>query len=159
MATQQTTYGGAAMPREQTKTTTPSAFANGMLLLGAIMMCIGGLFQGLQGFAAIIEDDFFVIGPEYAYEVDISTWGWIHLAAGIIVVMAGLALLTGALWARILAVVIIGLSAINNFLFIPYQPLWSLTLLVIDGLVLWAIIAHGGELKEEEPLPSVVREG
>ena len=39
------------------------------------------------------------------------------------------------------------LSAITNFLFIPY-PIWALLIITLDIFVIWAIAAHGGELRD-----------
>ena len=41
------------------------------------------------------------------------------------------------------------LSAISNFLFLPYYPFWSLVIIItLDIFVIWAIAAHGGDLRE-----------
>jgi hypothetical protein len=39
-----------------------------------------------------------------------------------------------------------GLSAIANFLFIPYYPLWSLLMIALAVFVIWALAAHCREV-------------
>jgi hypothetical protein len=70
------------------------------------------------------------------------------MVGGVIVTLAGIALLSGALWARIVAILVVMASAMINFLTVPYYPVWALIMLVIDGGILWALIAHGRDLSE-----------
>jgi hypothetical protein len=105
-------------------------------------MVVGGSFHAIQGLAALINDDFFVNVQGYAYDIDITSWGWLHLGVGIVVALTGLTLLSGAIWARLIALFIVVVSAIINFIYIPYQPLWSIILLVIDGAIIWALLTY-----------------
>ena len=72
--------------------------------------------------------------------------GWIVLIAGIIVLLAGFAVMTGALWARIVGITLASLSALANFFFIPFYPFWSLMIITLDIFVIWALAAHGKAL-------------
>jgi hypothetical protein len=114
--------------------------ATAITLFAAVFMVVGGAFHVIQGLAALINEDFFVAVNGYAYDVDITAWGWLHVIVGGIVALTGLALLSGALWARLFAIFIVVVSGIVNFIFIPYQPLWSIVLLAADGVVLWALL-------------------
>jgi hypothetical protein len=73
------------------------------------------------------------------FEIDVTTWGWIHLVMGAVVAMAGLGVLTGALWARVVGIGLVGLSMLDNFLFVPYYPLWSLLIIALEVAVIWAL--------------------
>lgn len=115
--------------------------AAGLTTFAAVFMFVGGVFQALEGLAAIINDDFFVSVEGYAYNLDITAWGWLHLITGVILALTGLFLLTGSAVARMMALFIVVVSAIINFVHIPYQPLWSIVLLVIDGAIIWALLA------------------
>ena len=86
--------------------------------------------------------------PSTAYREPSGWVGWIHLIGGIIVFLAGLGLFTGNILARIVAVVVAGMSLIANFLFIPAYPLWALTVITLDVLVIFAILAHGREMAD-----------
>jgi hypothetical protein len=63
-----------------------------------------------------------VVSPNYVVELDATTWGWIHLIVGIVVALAGFFVLTGKTWARVIAILVVSLSAIANFAFIPQLP-------------------------------------
>jgi hypothetical protein len=111
----------------------------GFLLFAAIMMVIVGLFHFFAGLVAVIENDFLVIDGAYAYEVDVTVWGIVHMIGGLIVVAAGALLLSGKTWALILALVMATISAIGAFLSIPNDEAWALVILALDIGVIWAI--------------------
>jgi hypothetical protein len=125
-----------------------SGTAVGFILFAAIMMIMVGVFQALQGIIAIFENEFYVATRNYLFQFDATTWGWIHLLVGLLVAFAGWGLLSGKTWARVVALTLAVLSAIANFLFIPYYPFWALLLITLDIFVIWAVAAHGGELRD-----------
>ena len=125
-----------------------SGWAVGFILFAAIMMMMTGVFQALAGLIAIFENEFYVATRNYLFEFDATTWGWIHLILGLLVAFAGYGLLSGRTWARAAAIALAVLSAIANFLFIPYYPFWSLLIITLDVFVIWAVAAHGGDLRE-----------
>jgi len=123
-----------------------SGTAVGFILFAAIMMIMVGVFQALQGIIAIFENEFYVATRNYTFQFDATTWGWIHLLIGLVVAFAGWGLLSGRTWARAAAITLAVLSAIANFLFIPYYPFWSLLIITLDTFVIWAVAAHGREV-------------
>jgi hypothetical protein len=125
-----------------------SGWAVGFILFAAILMIMVGVFQALQGLIAIFENEFYLATRNYTFQFDATTWGWIHLLLGLLVAFAGYGLLSGRTWARLLAITLAALSATANFLFIPYYPFWSLLLIALDIFVIWAITAHGGDLRD-----------
>ena len=125
-----------------------SGMAVGFTVFAAIMMLMVGVFQALQGLIAIFENEFYVQTRNYLFEFDATTWGWIHLVIGLLVAFAGWGLLSGQTWARVVGITLAVLSATANFLFIPYYPFWSLLIITLNIFVIWAVAAHGGELRE-----------
>jgi hypothetical protein len=125
-----------------------SGWAVGLILFAAIMMIMTGVFQALEGLVAIFENEFYVATRNYLFQFDATTWGWIHLVIGLLVALAGWGLLSGRTWARAAAITLAVLSAIANFLFIPYYPFWSLLIIALNVFVIWAVAAHGGDLRE-----------
>ena len=123
-----------------------SGWAGGLILFAGLMMIMVGIWQALQGLIAIFENEFYVATRNYLFQFDATTWGWIHLLIGVIVAFAGWGLLSGRTWARVVAITLAVLSAIANFLFIPYYPFWSLLIIAVDVFVIWAIAAHGREV-------------
>jgi hypothetical protein len=124
-----------------------SRWAGGFIVFAGIMMIIVGVFHMAAGLAAIIENKFFVVTADYLYAFDVTGWGWIHLIVGLVVLLAGFAVFSGRLWALALGIVLAGLSAIANFLFLPYYPLWSLLIIALDVFVIWALAVHGWKVK------------
>ncbi|HEX6474075.1 MAG TPA: hypothetical protein VF114_03185 [Candidatus Limnocylindria bacterium] len=122
--------------------------AVGMIFFASVMMVMIGFFHAMYGLAAILQNDLIVAGPEYIWRLDVTTWGWIHLIAGILVLIAGWSLFSGATWARVVGITLALISAIANFASIPYYPFWSILIIVLDVLVIWALAVYGGELAE-----------
>ncbi|MGH7751363.1 MAG: DUF7144 family membrane protein [Gemmatimonadales bacterium] len=121
---------------------TLSGWVVGFAIFAGVLMIMSGLFQVLQGLAAIIDDDFFVVRNNYAFEVDTSTWGWIHLFTGAVVALAGFGVISGNLWARILGIALALASAVVNFFYIPYYPFWSILIIAVDIVVIWALTQY-----------------
>ena len=116
-----------------------SPWAVGLALFAGVMMIVSGAFMILQGIVAIANDSFFVKAPNYTYNVDTTGWGWIHLVIGIVLALVGFGVITGNMFARISGMIIVVFVMIDNFLFIPYYPFWSLLLIALNAWVLWAL--------------------
>ena len=114
----------------------------GFILFAAIMMIMVGVFEAIQGLVGIFENEFYVATRNYLFQFDATTWGWIHLLLGLLVAFAGWGLFSGRTWARTVAIILAVLSALANFLFIPYYPFWSLLLITLDIFVIWAVAAQ-----------------
>jgi hypothetical protein len=125
----------------------PSAAAVGWALFAAIMLMIAGFFQIIAGIAAIAEDDFFVTTQKWVFEFDVTTWGWIHVVLGILLLCVGAGILTGNVLARTVAVIIAGVSAVANFAYMPYYPVWAIIVIAIDVAIIWALTAHGRDVE------------
>lgn len=124
----------------------PSTWATGFIIFAAVMMMMSGAFQALAGMVALFEDEFYVTTPNYLLQFDTTTWGWIHLLLGLLVVIAAFAILGGRIWGRVIGVILAALSALVNFAFIPYYPVWSLVVITLDVFVIWALTAHGRDV-------------
>ncbi|MFF2410431.1 hypothetical protein [Streptomyces sp. NPDC058092] len=103
-------------------------------------MIFGGAMAVFEGIAAITKDNLFVATDNYVFRFSLTGWGWIHLIPGIVIVLAGCALLfNGAAWARVVGIVLLGLGALANFLWLPFYPFWSIVLIAINVFILWAL--------------------
>jgi hypothetical protein len=120
----------------------------GWVAFAGILMIIGGCLQGIYGTLAIVNDTWVVWGNTGTMYLDITQWGWIHLIWGVIMVLAGLGVLSGNIFARLLGVILAAIAAIVNFMFIPVYPLWSIVVVVISIVVIYALVAHGKDMKE-----------
>ncbi|MFC8043905.1 hypothetical protein [Nocardia sp. NPDC057353] len=113
--------------------------AAGTSIGASILLLTVGALSLLEGISAVAEDELFVVGPEYVYAFDVTTWGWIHIVLGILLIVAGLGLVTGAGWARVTAIIIASASIIGNFLWLPYYPWWSVLIIALNVVVIWGV--------------------
>jgi hypothetical protein len=127
----------------------PSGWAVGWTLFAAIMMITIGFFHAIAGLVAIIDDEFYVAGRNYVFQFDTTTWGWIHLLLGIVVVAAGCYVMLGALWARVVGVIMAVISTIVGFAWLPWYPVWGVVIIAIAVSVIWALTAHGRDVTLE----------
>ena len=130
------TSGAAAQGRQS------SPWATGFAMFAAILMIIAGLWGIIVGISAILNDKVFVTTQGYVYEFDITVWGWLHLIIGILVGGAGIGIIQGATWGRAVGIAVASLSLLANFLFIPHYPVWSILIIALDVLIIWALVTY-----------------
>lgn len=128
-------------------TTTKTTGWVGWIALGAVFMVLSGVYQLIVGMAAVFNNDWVVFASEGVYLVDLATWGWAHLILGALLVGTGLSLFSGSTVGRAIATVVISLTILVNLMFLFALPVWSIIALIVNALVLYAILAHGDELK------------
>ncbi|MGH3310717.1 MAG: DUF7144 family membrane protein [Streptomyces sp.] len=121
-----------------------SMMVSGWTMLASVLMIFGGLLAVATGVAALGEDAVFASTQDYAFEYSLTGWGWIHLTLGAVIVVAGLALTTGAMWARVVGITLAGLGMLANFMWLPHSPVWAVILLAIDVFIIWALCAGMG---------------
>jgi hypothetical protein len=97
---------------------------------------------------AIANEDFFVVGEEYIFQFSTTTWGWIHLILGIVILLAGFYLFTGAVWARTVGVIVAVLWALVAFAWMPWYPVWAIAFLAVSIFIIWALTVHGRDIAE-----------
>jgi hypothetical protein len=123
-----------------------SGWALGFIVFAGVMMILAGGFQAMTGLVAIFENEFYVETRNYLLKFDATTWGWVHLLLGLLVLFAGFAVMSGKTWGRTVGITLAILSALTNFAFLPYYPFWALTIIALDVFIIWALAAHGREL-------------
>ncbi|MFF5444445.1 hypothetical protein [Streptomyces sp. NPDC012888] len=132
-------------PGRQATSGNPSPWAAGGTMFAAVLMIITGIFQIFEGIAALAEDDVVFRVRGYTFQFDLTTWGWIHLILGILVLVVGIAILKGTTWGRALGIALTGLMIIFHFLWLPYQPFWSLIAIAIGVFIIWALCTDRSE--------------
>ena len=126
----------------------PSGAAIGWTMFASLMMILTGFWWFLAGLVGLINDDFFVSTRNYFLKFDTTTWGWIHLIIGILVVLAGAALFTGVVWARTIGVIMAFLAALAGFAWLPRYPFWAILIIAASVFVIWALTVHGRDIDE-----------
>lgn len=118
----------------------------GWIVFAGVMMLLLGSFHAMAGLVALFDDEYFLVNDNgLVVSVDYTGWGWTHLIVGAIVVLAGFALFSGAMWARIVAIVLAIISALVNLAFLSAYPIWSAIMIGVDILVIYAVTAHGNK--------------
>lgn len=120
--------------------------AVGWTIFASILLIMIGIFQAISGLVAIVNDTFYVVGQEWIFQFDISTWGWIHLLIGLGLALAGFFLFRGAMWARVVGIIVAAIAAIANFAWLPWYPLWSIIIITVSVFVIWALSVHGRDM-------------
>jgi hypothetical protein len=125
----------------------PTAWT-GWVVFASFMMILLGAFQAIEGLVAIFDDGFYrVTESGLVVNVDYTAWGWTHLLLGALILISGIGVLAGNLAARTVGVILAGLSALVNLVFIEAYPVWSVIIITVDVLVIYALIVHGRELR------------
>lgn len=120
----------------------------GWVVFAGIMLFMLGSFQAIEGLVAIFNDNYFVVSSgKLLVSANFATWGWLHLAIGVIAMFAGWGVLAGQTWARIFGIGVAFLGALANMAFINAYPIWSLLLIALDVVVIYALAVHGREVK------------
>ncbi|KQO97807.1 DUF7144 family membrane protein [Leifsonia sp. Leaf264] len=123
----------------------------GWIGFAGIILILNGIFSAVQGVVALVGPEaYYVVTDGSLFLFDITGWGWWNLIIGLLLAFAGVALFVGATWARVVAVIVAVLSAIGQLLLIPAQPWWSLIVIAIDILVIYAVTAHGREVRLDD---------
>ena len=116
---------------------------------GIVMLIMGGI-DFFQGLIALFDDEYFVVTSSGFLVVDLTGWGWIMLIWGVLLFLAGLGLIAGQGWARWFTIVVVSLNffAQLGFLGNSNYPLWALTALTLNVIVLYALTARWDESTE-----------
>jgi hypothetical protein len=120
----------------------------GWVVFASFMMMLLGVFQAIQGLVALFDDGFYLVQENgLVIDVNYNVWGTVHLLLGVLLLLSGAGVLTGNLAARVVGVILAGFSAVANMAFIEAYPFWSILIITVDVLVIYALTVHGRELK------------
>ena len=126
----------------------PSGWAIGWTAFAGILMIMMGFWWIISGFVALLDSEFYVVTLRWIFQFDISTWGWIHLILGIVILAAGCGLFLGVVWARIVGVILAVVAGLLAFAWLPYYPVWAIIFIAISVAVIWALTVHGRDITE-----------
>ncbi len=105
-----------------------------------VALVLSGVLSVLQGITGIARDTLYGVPRHYEYRFDLTTWGWIHLVVGIALLVGGLGVLGARSWGRSAGVGLAAISLVTQFMFIPYYPLWAISVMTLDLVIIWALI-------------------
>ena len=132
------------MTTPSTSSTTPTrrGWGHGMVMFAGTLMLVLGILEVLRGLTALFENTLFVGTPNYIFAFDVTTWGWLHLIWGIVLGLVGAAIITGRLIGRIVGLAIVTIALVLNFVSLPTYPLWSVIMIALCVLIMWALCAE-----------------
>jgi hypothetical protein len=136
-------YGGLHREPERT------AWVGWIMFAGVIMVMLG-TFQAIAGLVALFNDEYYLVTrSNLVVSVDYTAWGWVHLLLGIVIAGAGLGVMVGQMWARVVGILVALVSAVVNLAFLAANPVWCTIMITLDVLVIWALTVHGKETKAD----------
>lgn len=120
----------------------------GWVFFAGIMMVLSGIFDIIAGLTGLLRHTWYAVSGSNLLVFNYTSWGWINLALGLLILLAGFSVLHGSTWARVVGVILASISAIGALSFMNAYPIWSIVVITVDILVIYALAVHGGELKE-----------
>jgi hypothetical protein len=133
--------------REMRAGRTTSAWVGWVVFAGTIAVIVG-IFNIIQGLVALFDDQYFVVARGELLLLDFTAWGWIHLVVGVVMLLVGLGIIRGSPWGLVGGVVLAGVQAILQLGFLAAYPIWSILIIALDVVVIYALIVHGRELAD-----------
>ncbi|WP_093798366.1 hypothetical protein [Streptomyces sp. Wb2n-11] len=115
------------------------ACARGGTVFAGVLLLVDGVLTVLNGIAGIAEDNIYERIGDYVYKFGLTTWGWIHLVIGAVLILTGLGILKGGAAARGLGIGMAAPSVVADFLWLPYQPVWAIIAIALGVFVIWAL--------------------
>jgi hypothetical protein len=121
----------------------------GWIIFAAVFMITIGAINIIQGLAALFRDDaYWETARGNVVTFNVTTWGWFSLIFGVLLILVGVLLMQGSTFARVMGIVLVSLNLINQFGWASFYPFWAIIVVGIDIVILYALIVHGGELKQ-----------
>lgn len=124
---------------EAAESAVKQGFAFGLTIVAAALLFVAGVISVFVGISALNKDTLLVLGQDYVFELNLTAWGWIHIVIGVLAVVIAGGLAIGADWARVAAIIIAALSIITQFLWLPHYPAWSILIIALDVILIWAV--------------------
>jgi hypothetical protein len=141
---------GASIPRQERRDAKPQSDAwLGWVGFAGIMMVMVGIFQVIEGMAALFRDQYFLVTKSgLLVTANYTAWGWTHTILGIVVIAAGFGVFSGRIVARLIGILLALASATVNLAFLSAYPVWSTILITLDVIVIYALAVHGGAARK-----------
>jgi hypothetical protein len=119
----------------------------GWLLFAATMLGLAGVLSIIDGIVGLSKSSFYTSNAHYVFS-DLRTWAWITLIIGVLLIMAAMGVFSGSGFARWFGILIAGLNLIAHFSSVQAYPFWSLIVITLDILIIYALAVYGGKQME-----------
>ena len=142
------------MSHSETHSTVPTAGARGTsgwvgwIAFASLVLFMLGTFHIVQGIAALVKDDYFAVSSSgLMVHASYTTWGWTHIVEGAVLILAGVGILAGQMWARVVGTALAVVSAVISLAFLAAYPILSVLMITLAVVVVMALTVHGSEIK------------
>lgn len=117
----------------------------GLMIFGGTIMLVAGAFNMIQGLIALFRNEIFVTTEKGLVVFDFTSWGVFLLAIGGILAITGIGVLADTTWGRVLGIIIASINAIGQVTFITALPVWSILVIALDVMVIYALATYKSE--------------
>lgn len=145
---------------QRARTTTPQPGARGTsgwvgwIAFAGLVLAMLGTWHVLQGVVALVRDEYFLVARSgLVLDVGYPAWGWTHVATGIVLLLAGVGVLAGWLWARVVGTLVAFASALLSLAFLAAYPVWAVLMIALAVVVVMALTVHGAEIRPGDEGP------
>jgi vacuolar-type H+-ATPase subunit I/STV1 len=114
----------------------------GWLSFAGIVAFVVGVFNVMDGLVALFRNDYYLVTSQDILVFNFTAWGWIWLILGLAQIAIGAGLLAGQPWARTAGVAMAVLVAIGQLAFLRAFPMWSVLVIAMCVLLVYALTAH-----------------
>jgi hypothetical protein len=128
----------------ESRRTEPTGWV-GWVWFAGIMLITIGVIDVFQGLIALFNDTFAVQVEAGLLVFDLTQWGWIHVILGAVLILTGIGVLGGNMWARVIGIIVVILNLLAQLTVIDVNPWWATIVIILDVLVIYALVVHGGE--------------
>lgn len=123
----------------------PPRSATGWVRFGGVLMTVVGAFGLIEGLLALYLPTTYLAANGAVVTLTFTGWGWLHIILGAFVLIVGVGLLRDTVpgWARGTAIVLVALNTLVQLAWLPAYPIWSIVMIVLDVMIIWALVVSG----------------
>lgn len=131
-----------AIDRPTTMTGTPS----GWVIFAITLTAMAGVQNLIYGLVLLFNSNWVAVTDDEVLLFDLSAWGWMLLGFGAVQLLTAVGMISGQSWARVLGVIWASLVVVGQMTYLNVYPFWSIVLITLSVLVIYALTVHGDEV-------------
>ncbi|GEL19780.1 DUF7144 family membrane protein [Pseudonocardia asaccharolytica] len=128
-----------------------ASWARGLARFAGLVMAVLGVLHIVAGTSALVRGEITAPGAHQVFSIGVVAWGWVHIVVGALVGLAGMAVISGQLWGRVVGIVLVVVSIVVSFLSLSHHPGWSIVGIGLAVAVAWALCVFDEEASAAAP--------
>ncbi|MER7007380.1 hypothetical protein ABT297_30655 [Dactylosporangium sp. NPDC000555] len=137
----------------ETGTTRSSSTWSGWVTFAGVLLAVIGVLNILEGLVALLQNQVAFIDGSSLVVVNLTGLGIVMIVFGALLTACGIGVLARNRVARIAAIVIVALHALAQIGSLGGYPVWSLLMITLDVIILYALTVHWAPLELETATP------